>query len=77
MRHLVLEIYVEIPNVVELDKEICDYILENFPSINSSSQLDKTTHHVLSALGGQKTSGYDANIACRKLATVHPLLVLR
>ena len=47
------------------------------------SQLDIVTHRVLTTLsntGAGKAKGsklYDANIACRKLASEHPLLVLR
>jgi integrator complex subunit 1 len=81
--HLLLQLYQRFPNILYFVEESSALTKELMTSHIGISQLDAVTHRLLGTLGNVrngKTSEncmYDANIACRKVAKEHPILMLR
>lgn len=78
-----LELYLQYPFLSTWLSD-CKYVSTDTPvSHNSQTQMDLITHRLITGLyQGSKSKRNDSktadiNIACRKLAAVHPVLVLR
>ncbi|KAK2152727.1 hypothetical protein LSH36_320g00001 [Paralvinella palmiformis] len=80
---LLLELYLQIPDVVDIKTNSFSKKVDCSLTQKGTSQLDVLTHRIISTLGSacpgknSENKMYDASIACRKLASQHPLLVLR
>ncbi|ESO87352.1 hypothetical protein LOTGIDRAFT_107278 [Lottia gigantea] len=80
---LLLELYLQFPYLLSWISNSQLFLSQVYESDRGKSQLDVISHRLITALGEAKAGKmaeskmYDANIACRKLASEHPLLILR
>ncbi|XP_064630438.1 integrator complex subunit 1-like isoform X2 [Lineus longissimus] len=83
-QHLVLEVYFHYPYSYHWVSDL-NFILKDIQTAQDcgASKLDGISHRLLTSLSEAKHGSrsenrmYDANIACRKMATEHPILLLR
>ncbi|XP_078691976.1 integrator complex subunit 1-like [Branchiostoma floridae x Branchiostoma belcheri] len=82
-RQFLLLLYIRAPHMHTHDSLSEVISMEMEAAKGGYSQLDSFTHRLLSVLGNCEAGKvcedrmYDTNILCRKLATVHPALLLR
>ncbi|XP_078609542.1 integrator complex subunit 1-like isoform X2 [Branchiostoma floridae x Branchiostoma japonicum] len=82
-RQFLLLLYIRAPHMHTHDSVSEVISMEMEAAKGGYSQLDSFTHRLLSVLGSCEAGKvcedrmYDTNILCRKLATVHPALMLR
>ncbi|XP_050391471.2 integrator complex subunit 1 [Patella vulgata] len=80
---LLLELYLQFPYLLNWLSDPNVLLTQIYNSEQGQSQLDGISHRMITALGRARAGKaaesrmYDANIACRKLASEHPLLILR
>lgn len=82
-QQLLVELYSQCPKVISWLSDLQGSIFDGQLSQSTITQVDIVSHRLLTCLGqagNGKTAEdkmYDANIACRKLASQHPILMLR
>ncbi|XP_056018068.1 integrator complex subunit 1-like isoform X2 [Ostrea edulis] len=82
-QQLLVELYSQCPKVIAWLSDVQGAFFDGQFSQSTITQVDIVSHRLLTCLGqagNGKTAEdkmYDANIACRKLASQHPLLMLR
>ncbi|KAK3090472.1 hypothetical protein FSP39_012133, partial [Pinctada imbricata] len=82
-QELLAEIYAQCPRIILPMMEASGILPASQLSRSSLTKVDVMSHRLLTSLGqaghGKRAEDrmYDANIACRKLASQHPLLMLR
>ncbi|XP_061168184.1 integrator complex subunit 1-like [Saccostrea echinata] len=82
-QQLLVELYSQCPKVISWLSDVQGAFFDGQLSQSMITQVDIVSHRLLTCLGqagNGKTAEdkmYDANIACRKLASQHPLLMLR
>ncbi|XP_022317209.2 integrator complex subunit 1-like [Crassostrea virginica] len=82
-QQLMVELYSQCPKVISWLSDVQGSFFDGQLSQSTITQVDIVSHRLLTCLGqagNGKTAEdkmYDANIACRKLASQHPILMLR